>query len=130
MQQLLFQTVNKRSFSGKNLQNLLVGYGINASTKNGEIINGAFATFKFSETKSDSAYLNLKSNRMNESYTFPIVLDKSYSYKANETKSSPSFNGNHGAHLTIIISEIPYRKDIFKIIISTTAKIDTFYLNP
>ena len=67
---------------------------------------------------------------MNKNYTFPIILDKSYSHNANKTKSSRSFNGNHGAHLTIIISEIPYRKDIFKIIISSTTKIDTFYLNP
>tara|TARA_B110000459_G_C16597457_1_gene489374 strand:+ start:740 stop:2278 length:1539 start_codon:yes stop_codon:yes gene_type:complete len=125
-----FSNGKQKKFSGKKLQNLLVGYGINASTKNGEIINGAFTTFKFSETKSDSAYLNLKSNRMNENYTFPIVLDKSYSYKANKTKSSPSFNGNHGEHLTIIISEIPYRKDIFKINISNNTKTDTFYLNP
>lgn len=125
-----FSNGKQEELSGEKLQKLLVGYGINASTKNGEIINGDFSTFKFSETKSDSAELNLKSNRMNKNHTFPIVLDKSYSYEANKTKSSPSFNGNHGAHLTIIISEIPYQKDIFKIIISTTTKTDTFYLNP
>lgn len=125
-----FSNGNQEVLSGEKLQNLLVGYGINTSTKNGKIINGDFHTLKFSETKSDSAELNLKSDILNKNYTFPIILDKSYSHNANKTKSSRSFNGNHGAHLTIIISEIPYRKDIFKIIISSTTKIDTFYLNP
>ena len=114
---------------------MLVGYGINISTKNVEIINGDFSTFKFSETESDSAEIHLKSNQINKTYTFPMVLDKYYLYSfgGKPTKSTSSIHGNNGKHgnnVTVMISEIVSKKEFFKIKISSRGKTESIYLNP
>ena len=117
--------------SGENLQNVLVGYGINISTKKGEFINGDFSTFKFSETKSDSAVIHLKSDRINKTYIFPLVLDKCYFYSfgGKPTKSNSSIHGNNGKHgnnVTVMISEIVSKKDFLKLIFQAEAKQNLF----
>ena len=130
-----FSNGKQKELSGENLQNVLVGYGINISTKKGEFINGDFSTFKFSETKSDSAVIHLKSDRINKTYIFPLVLDKCYFYSfgGKPTKSNSSIHGNNGKHgnnVTVMISEIVSKKDFFKINISSRGKTESIYLNP
>lgn len=130
-----FSNGKQEELSGEKLQNVLVGYGINISTKNGEIINGDFSTFKFSETESDSAEIHLKSNQINKTYTFPMVLDKYYLYSfgGKPTKSTSSIHGNNGKHgnnVTVMISEIVSKKEFFKIKISSRGKTESIYLNP
>ena len=130
-----FSNGKQEELSGEKLQNVLVGYGINISTKNGEIVNGDFSTFKFSETKSDSAEIHLKSDRINKIQTFPMVLDRSYSYsfggKPTTNKSSiHGNNGKHGNNVTVMISEIVSKKDFFEITISSRGETETIFLNP
>lgn len=124
-----FENGKQEKLTGDDLQNILNGYGIKTSSKNGEIINGNFSTFQFSETNSDLAKINLNSNRINKDYNVPIILDKSYSYRfgAQDTRS---FNGTQGDNVTINISEIPNQKEIYKLSISTTNRTEVIYLNP
>ncbi len=124
-----FENGKQEELTGDDLQNILVSYGIKTSSKNGEIINGNFSAFPFSETQPDSAKINLKSNRINKDYNFPMILDKSYSYNFGATNIT-SFNGTQGENVTILISEISYQKDIFKLSISNTNRTEFIYLNP
>tara|TARA_Y100000766_G_scaffold244525_1_gene223850 strand:+ start:1507 stop:3000 length:1494 start_codon:yes stop_codon:yes gene_type:complete len=124
-----FSNGKQEKLSGEKLQNTMEGYGIKTSSKNGEIINGDFSTFQVSKTNSDSAKINLKSNLIDKKYTFPIIMDKSYSYKFG-ARNKNSSNGSHAEHVTINISEIPNRKEIFKIDISSTNLIETIHLDP
>ena len=124
-----FENGKQEELTGDDLQNILDGYGIKISSKNGEVKNGNFSAFQFSETQYDSVTIHLKSNRINKNYNFPIILDKSYSYRFGG-KDIRSFNGNNGEHVTIFISETPQQKDIFKLSISTTNLTEVIYLNP
>ena len=84
---------------------------------------------KIVPSQNDSAKINLKSNRINKNHSFPMILDKfnSYIFGAIFTQS---FNGNQGDNITIVISETPYYKDVFKLNISTTSLKEVIYLNP
>ena len=124
-----FENGKQEKLTGDNLQSILNGYGIKTSSKKGEIINGNFSTFQFSERQPNSATIHLESNRINKDYNFPIILDKSYSYIFGG-KETRSFNGTQGDNVTINISEIPNQKEIFKIDISSTNIIETIHLNP
>ena len=124
-----FENGKQEKLTGDDLQNIFDGYGIKTLTKNGEIISGNFSALQFSETQPDSASIHLKSNRINKEYTFPMILDKSYSYKFG-AKVNRSFNGYHGENVTISISETPHKKDIFKLNISTANLTEVIYLNP
>ena len=124
-----FKNGKQEELTGELLQKILDGYGIETSTKNGEIINGDFSAFQFSETQPDSATIVLKSNRINKEYSFPMILDKSYSYKFG-AKDLRSFNGCHGENVTILISETSCQKDIFTLSISTSSQTEVIHLNP
>ena len=124
-----FENGKQEELTGEDLQTILDGYGIKTLTKNGEIINGDFSAFQFSETQPDSATIHLKSNRINKDYSFPMILDKSYSYRFG-AKDTRSFNGCHGENVTILISEMPCQKDIFTLNISTSSQTEVIHLNP
>ena len=124
-----FENGKQEELTGELLQKILDGYGIETFTKNGEIINGDFSAFQFSETQPDSASIHLKSNRINKESSFPMKLDKSYSYKFG-AKDLRSFNGCHGENVTILISETSCQKDIFTLSISTSSQTEVIHLNP
>lgn len=126
---ITFENGKQEELTGELLQNILDGYGIETFTKNGEIINGDFSAFQFSETQPDSAIIHLKSNRINKEYSFPMRLDKSYSYKFG-AKDLRSFNGCHGENVTILISETSFHKNTFTLSISTSSQTEVIYLNP
>jgi hypothetical protein len=124
-----FSNGKQEKLSGEKLQKIIDGYGIKTSSENGKIINGDFSTFQVSKTQANTAKINLKSNLINKKYTFPIILDKSYSYRFGG-KDTRSFNGTQGDNVTILISETSYQKDVFKLSISTTNRTEVIYLNP
>jgi len=128
-----FENGRKEEFSGEKLQKILEGYNISISVKNGEIIDGHFASFPFSENNSGIGEIILNSDNIENEYLFPLKLDKSYDYSFGANKTSHSRHGEHGKHgdnVTIVISKITSKKEVFKVDISSVGKTETIYLNP
>jgi hypothetical protein len=82
-----FENGNKREFSGEKLQKILKGYNISAFVKNGEIIDGYFSSFPFSEDNSGVGEIALNSDYIQKKYLFPLKLDKSFDYSFGAKKN-------------------------------------------